>query len=116
MSSRIVVTVSCAALLSLFLAGCGGGGGGDDPVGTGALQVLNNTGQDLAGVAVYQSGGKVDEIGGGLAQGASWTFSNLPAGVYDVQAYPPGNPVSMILFYDDNVVTAGGTTNLTMTP
>lgn len=114
-SSRWTLGLLCAAVLLLGV-GCGGGGGDDSSADTGSIQVLNNTGLDLAGVAVYQDGTRVAEIGGGLVSGGSWTFGDLEPGVYDIQAYPPGPGFVAILFYDDNVVNGGQTTNVTMTP
>ena len=113
--------VLACALLAAFAAGCGGGsGGGGQPASgpsSGAIQVLNNSGMDLADVEIHVVGGaKVDEIGGGLAQGATFLFGNLPAGTYDVLAFPPGSGIQKILRYDNNVVAAGQMTDLTLTP
>lgn len=116
-TTRLLALVGMVCMLSL--TACGGGGGGGDAPASGAIQVLNNTGLDLAGVAVYQGTTKVDETPGGLALGASWTFSTLAPGVYDIQAYPPGtpgSPVSAIMFYLSNTVASGQTTSLTLTP
>ncbi|MDJ0976573.1 MAG: hypothetical protein QNJ98_19105 [Planctomycetota bacterium] len=111
-SMRSPIGLLCGAAL-LFLTACGGGGGGD-AAQLGALQVLNNTGIDLAEVEIRQGGMTIAQIGGGLAQGASWTFDTLPAGQYDVRAFPPG--IGMIMEYLGNTVVGGQTTNLTMTP
>ena len=112
-TNRVFALVGLVCILGL--TACGGGGGGDVPA-TGAIQVLNNTGMDLAGVAVYEGTTRLDEIPGGLALGASWTFSSLAPGVYDVQAYPPGPGIQPIMFYLSNTVTSGQTTALTLTP
>ena len=107
--------------LVALLAGCGGGGDGP-PMGQnapvmGAIQVLNNTGMDLAGVEIQTiAGSTVDTTGGGLASGATFLFPNLPAGTYDVLAFPPGSGFQQILRYQDIVVSAGDLTDLTMTP
>jgi hypothetical protein len=116
-------TLSRSSLALLFAAGllllpaCGGGSSGDStPPATGSIQVLNNTGTDLVDVEVWQNGAKVAEIGGGLVLGGSWTFSNLAPGVYDVHGFQPGAGLTLILFYLDNTVQSGLTTNLTLTP
>ena len=114
-SRRTLALVGAAAML--LAIGCGGGGGGDDPAqGTGSIQVLNNTGMDLADVEIQMDGSTVDEIGGGLVSGGSWTFSDLEPGVYDVLAFPGGGGIQVILFFNDNTVQSGQTTNVTMTP
>jgi ABC-type oligopeptide transport system substrate-binding subunit len=115
MLTRFATALLFASALALSLAACGGGGSSSSP-GQGAIQVLNNTGQDLTDVSVWQAGNKVASIGGGLVLGGSWTFSNLPAGTYDVNALTPGVPFGIVLHYLDNVVISGQTTNLTMTP
>ena len=116
---RIAVTCGLAACLAaavLFTA-CGGGGGDDSTPGTGSLQVLNNTGVDLANVQLENADGTmVAEIGGGLAQGATFLFANLAPGSYDVLGFPGGGGVQQILFYTDNVVQAWQITNVTMVP
>jgi len=111
---RVLTVLSLAALAGM-LTSCGGGGS-SDTASTGSLQVLNNTGQDLADVEVWQGITKLSEIGGGLAQGASWTFSNLAAGSYDVKAFPGGGGVQLILTYFNVLVLPDLTTPYTMTP
>ena len=116
MDLQRVTILCCAAALALCLSACGGGsGGGGTTLPNGALQVLNNTGSDLQNVEVRQGLTTIDGIGGGLAQGSSWTFSNLPPGIYDVHAFLPGQ-MGTILHYYGLTVTSAQTTNFTMTP
>ncbi len=114
----IIKYAAACALLVLLAGGCGGGGGDSDqgPT-TGTIQVLNNTGVDLADVAIHTPAGvEVDSIGGGLAQGATYSFANLAPGRYDVLGFPPGSGFQQILRYSDTPVSAGQVTDLTMTP
>ena len=72
---------------------------------------------DLVNVQLENAdGAMVAEIGGGLAQGATFLFANLAPGSYDVLGYPGGGGVQMIRFYPDNVVQAWQITNVNMVP
>ena len=121
MNTTIQYVAACV-LLAALVGGCGGGGGGEAPPpvqgpSNGAIQVLNNTGMDLASVAVYYPGGaQVDATGGGLALGATYLFADLQPGVYDVVAVPPGSGVVQVIRYSDTVVLAGELTDVTLTP
>lgn len=119
MNGSLKYVLACA-LLTAFVAGCGGGGGQATPIqgpNTGAVQVLNNTGMDLANVAIYTaSGTKIADTGGGLAQGSTYLFGDLAPDLYDVVAMPPGPGFQQVRRFDDNVVAAGQLTHLTMTP
>lgn len=108
--------VGILIVLVIAVASSGCGGSSSNAPSVGSLQVLNSTGVDLVNVEIWQSGGMVTELGTGLALGASWTFTGLAEGIYEVRAFRGGGGIQPILFYMDNQVVGGQTTSLTMTP